>query len=159
MQVALRRQQAQEENEARELGLLYTNSVRTPNANENGNQNMAFHAGIPSPPNDSDSGQRGSYAGSEPDVDTQKMRSDRVGDMASAYSPDQSEPDSPGKSRKKRKTNQEERDWKIAVAPLRRVSNFIRQLCFICSLGYVGTYVGTTSFSILHDVFTQREKC
>lgn len=64
----MRRQQAQEENEARELGLLYNNTNMPMGQSQGENhsqQNSGYHSGIPSPPNDSDGGQRGNYAGSE----------------------------------------------------------------------------------------------
>lgn len=65
--MALRRQQAQEENEVRDLGLLYTgggvHSVGQPVGESNGQLpgQSQFHTGIPSPPNDSDGGNRGGY--------------------------------------------------------------------------------------------------
>lgn len=89
-------------------------------ANDNqGQQTTPYHSGIPSPPNDSDGGQRSNYVGgnesgeliadnpldlrlklrfpssSHLDVENQRLRTERVN---SAYSPDQSEPSSPGKS-------------------------------------------------------------
>lgn len=68
----MRRQQAQEENEARELGLLYAHpgqqqsqSQQSHQQSDGGLQTSAYHSGIPSPPNDQDGGQRVQFSGSE----------------------------------------------------------------------------------------------
>lgn len=69
----MRRQQAQEENEARELGLLYAHPGQQQSHTQQshqqsdggGLQTSAYHSGIPSPPNDQDGGQRVQFSGSE----------------------------------------------------------------------------------------------
>lgn len=60
-----------------------------------------YHSGIPSPPNDSDGAgrERNSFNGNDSDNETnnqhhaQRLKSERV---SATYSPEQSEPDSPG---------------------------------------------------------------
>jgi hypothetical protein len=62
----LRCQQAQEENEARELGLLYPSPSNMNMNGQNESQSGGYHSGIPSPPSDStDHTSNRNYAGSE----------------------------------------------------------------------------------------------
>lgn len=71
----MRRQQAQEENEARELGLLYSavpgqqnpqqTQSRKPSADKNMQNHGAYHPGLSPPSSEHDIGQRIHFSGSE----------------------------------------------------------------------------------------------
>lgn len=74
------------------------NSASETTNNGSSRKERNYHSGIPSPPNDSDGGQRNSFNGNDSDNETTthatpRSKSERV---TATYSPAQSEPDSPG---------------------------------------------------------------